>query len=459
MVGYPVLHRLHHPESNAGEGDRTFTLLSNGLSEYYLLSFKGIIHTYMKYGIIVTLFIVFSIVIPVFAQLVPGEELFSEKIPQTSSSHVPTLIPVLVIPFGNYPGYAPVYKIQGITGDNGFMFDFILKEYDSIINQSRITPDEQKVLKGAIRNFTEDGFPRDSLLLYRILLNQRYSEDDFHFIDTSEVHLVKVIEGIPEETEVVGVYSVIDPQTRIIKKEYTNVTFAPSGNVSLVSPYTVFRHHADDMKIIPYSDNTYPVILRNINLGYYYNERPYNRGRYYEPVWIYRGLNRIGEPVTVFSWASKDRGTYPPEDDLDTAPVSHLIIHDGTGTHRVLQPGDPGFDVLHAEVREVLHSLYGECPCAIFPEQKVDQREKGSYVEVVFPEGAHAVVILNFDHGPWGMLENYWDGAIIAFQGPFGRKVFVLTHNEECNCTVWALHDSLRDTTILEKLAGISRGG
>jgi hypothetical protein len=75
-------------------------------------------------------------------------------------------------------------------------------------------------------------------------------------------------------------------------------------------------------------------------------------------------------------------------------------------------------------------------------------------VEVVFHDGANTLIPLEGDRGPFGMIGQRLDGAIIAFQGPKGRQVYALYRDEECdNCIVWAFHGTTRDTTILEKIA------
>lgn len=407
----------------------------------------------MRIFAIIYLIIIFSFVTLGSAQSPLGEDSFDKIIHPSLYPDMHTILPLLVVPFYKYPGNGTVFRITGTSGDVSFMY----VNYDALSDISLITPFEQEILEKLRQNLSEEGFLKDTLTSYRIHQNRWYSEDEFNFSETTEVELVRLIQGMPRGTEIVGFYYRVDLFNNIVQKGFTNVTLDPFENVPLESPYEVVRSSSNEMMISQY-ENQKPVIISNISLGYYFNKRPYQRGEYYEPVWIFRGLDQRGEPVTVFSWASKERGRHPPKDDLDTAKVCQLIIHDGSKINLTLQPGDAGFDVLEAEVKDVLRSLFGECPCYISPEKKAEQKEEGFYIEVVFREQVNTVVPLDIDAGPQGMIEEQWDSVIIPFRGPFGRMVYVLYHNDECNCTVWGLHDSLRNTTTLENLArGISR--
>ncbi len=381
----------------------------------------------------------------------PAAGLTDGPIDSSLRSDNQSLIPVLILPFIKYQDHGTVYAITSSSASLRYM----LRRYDPLGNRSSRSSVEQQVLDIAIKNLTEDGISEDTIIIYNTNLNQWYTKDEWNFIETSEVTLVRVIQGIPSDKEAVAFFFILDPQNTILEKEYTNVSLIPFENAMLESPYEVLNYQLPEMTAVPFTSDKAPIIVTNVSLGYSFYRRPYYRGDYYEPVWIYRGLNKQWKDTTVITWASKERGMYPPPpDDLDTALVSSIIIHNTTKTNLVLHPGDPGFNVLETEAKQVLHTLYGECPCIITAEQRVDQRENGFYVEVVFRDGANTLIPLDVDRGPFGMIGQRLDGAIIAFQGPKGRQVYALYPGEGCdNCMVWAFHGTMRDTTILEKIA------
>jgi hypothetical protein len=386
-----------------------------------------------------------------YAQSMPAAGLTDGPIDSSLRSDNQSLIPVLILPFIKCQNQGTVYEITSLSDSIRYTHG----RYNPLVNRSSCSPIEQQVLDIAIKNLTEGGISQDTIILYKTNLNQRYSKDEGNNIETNEVSLVRVIQGIPSEEEAVGYFFILDPQHTIIKKEYTNVSLIPFETVMLESPYEVLKYQLPEMTADPFTSDKAPIIVTNVSLGYSFYTRPYFRGDYYEPVWVYRGLNKQWKEITFMTWASKERGMYPPPpDDLDTALVSSIIIHNTTKTNLILHPGDPGFDVIETEAKQVLHTLFGECLCFISAEKTVDQRENGSYVEVVFRDGANTVIPLFEDIGPFGKIGRRLDGAIIAFQGPYGRQVYALYLGEECdNCTIWAFHATKRDTTTLERIA------
>ncbi|HIH02776.1 MAG TPA: hypothetical protein HA263_02610 [Methanoregulaceae archaeon] len=387
-------------------------------------------------------------VVPGFVHSISDTDIPAEPFEPGSYSDSHLFLPALFLPSRNYPEEAYFYEIREYTGRASYRD---AKYNDPIENRSLITPTEQQTLTAAIRNFTGKRISQDSIVSYRMLLDQLYSEDELHFFNTTEVRLLRVIEGTPREPEVIGAYYRFNPGGSIIQNVTSTIYLIPAGNVALESPMEVYRTRPEEMILTPIDSDLVPIVVTDISLGYSYFERPYFRGDYYEPIWIYRGVNRMGKPATIFMWASKDRGLHPPRDELDSAVVSQIIIHDGQETHVILKPGDPGFDTLELETKRVLHNLFGECPCYISPENRADQLENGYHVQAIFPDGADTVVALDPEGGPLGMIEEHWDSVIIPFRGPFGRDVYVLYHGDECNCTVWGLHVA-RDTKTLEQL-------
>jgi hypothetical protein len=233
---------------------------------------------------------------------------------------------------------------------------------------------------------------------------------------------------------------------------YRNRTTAIREQVLLEPPRDAFLDPS--MYITQAGPEDMPVLIARVDQGYFYHQRRIPGNDYYDPAWIYSGISRQGNPVRIWVWASRDRGLVPDYDAVPAMPpVTAVFIHMDHDRVLSLTPGDPAFAGIAAESTMVLSAMCGQCPCVITAQDRKEQVDNASYVEILFSEYFSLPLRNFFRERDGSYVTLHTGGALIAFTGPFQEQVYPYTYDADDDYYGWSMMLTCRNMSVLREMA------
>jgi|GEM_PF-7078726 len=258
--------------------------------------------------------------------------------------------------------------------------------------------------------------------------------------------------GTPRGEELYQVQYYFDEPGTLGYVKYWNWTTTAREEVFLENPRDALLDPS--MYISQTSPDTMPIVIAGVEAGYVYHQRRVPGDSYYDPVWIFTGMSREGTPVRVWVWASGDRGLEPTYDAVqDMPPVTAVFIHMDHKRVLSLPPDDPAFAEIAYESKMVLSAMCGQCPCAITPDDRREQIENSSYVEILFTDYVPLPLKNFFRERDGSYITFNTGGALIAFNGPFQEQVFPYTYDPDDDYYGWNMMLTCRNLSTLREMA------
>ncbi len=375
---------------------------------------------------------------------------------RSSESHSPdsnraAVIPLLFKPSppgttSLYPQKAQIFSIRGVSGSVASPFSSQFYTLLPWLERSQQPPFEQRLIYSALDLSVHEGINPLDIVEYNISV---YSDPPYG--DVYDVGLSLGTRNISLENQLGSIAYLFKEEGNGTEMYYMDFSLSPAGEVILETPYTAY--HDPSMHITSVNGESRPILIYDVSLGYYVHKRPYNRGEFFEPAWIFYGINRKGEMIAEWVWASRDRGWHPLKDDLQNASVAKIILHASEQDVRSLTREDASFDSIQDESKQILHEITVQCSCFMTPEQIREQRQNSSYVEVIFSQRTNVAFALMENPGPDDMVETQIDGVLIAFDGPYGEMIFPFEYYSETDSILWGMRLSKRNLSFIRNLS------